>query len=359
MEKRKINIDKAQPSSAEINQYKNFDKLMSDFNAINSVSQASSTASTAESAGKVAVASKGVLSAGWLTGIISSVLVVTGVTYYVTQSNSETEAIVEDVVSPKIEVKNDVVTQVGSDAKFTVNDKEGVFQDVVAGKDTEISFEDGSTLLIPSENFAGINEGAKIFCEKKTSDDPSLRGKVVYSLYIEGENGEYTEFTANNVEVHLSQDKDVFINNAGDWILSEKSVQTKVVNKKIHQPVEADPEKYVFDLDVDLNDFPEFANYQGWLFQVEDTEGKFTSEHYEIVWSEARLTRIEEGKYQLSLAYKDQKIDLEVIPVLQGRRYKEAQKNYEAEVKEQEDLAATYEANLKVRKIKELQSLAL
>ena len=256
-------------------------------------------------------------------------------------------------------MKNEPLIQVENDSKLSVGEQKRIFHEVVKGKDTEILFDDGSKLFIPSENFNEANEGSKIFFEKQKSNDSRLNGKVIYSLYLEDQNGEYSKFKISNAELHLIHDKDVLVDNSGGWVLIEKSVQTEVINKKISKPLQVDPEKYVFDIDVDLNDFPEFASYQGWLFQVEDRKGIFNSSHYNVVWSEAKLISLGEERYELSLVSKDQDIKVEVVPVLQGRRYLEAMRSYEEKIKEQEELEAKYKSELNVRKIKDLQTLAL
>lgn len=117
-------------------------------------------------------------------------------------------------------------------------------------------------------------------------------------------------------------------------------------DKKPVVPKKASDDRYRFDLDVDAEEFPELSVYKGMLFEVAD-DSKFNTQFYTIIWEEAALQEAKEkGRYSLKLKKGDEKYNLEVYPVFEGKDYQEALEIYEQKF-------ADYRSRLEERKAKE------
>lgn len=97
------------------------------------------------------------------------------------------------------------------------------------------------------------------------------------------------------------------------------------------KPEQSRKDKYTFNLDVDVKEFPELALYKGVLFEVGTENKNFTSAMYAITWDEAI---IKEGSkkgenYLLTLTKASKKQDVIVYPVFEGKNYESALKDYQ------------------------------
>jgi hypothetical protein len=118
------------------------------------------------------------------------------------------------------------------------------------------------------------------------------------------------------------------------------------------KPVKANKDKFSFNFDIDLKDFPEFAVYKNIVWEVGPENKAFGQANFNDVnkteWEDAT---IKEGNkkgenYILTLQKGSKKSELVVYPVLEG-------KNYETAIKEFEGRFAKYNATLDKRKTDE------
>ena len=114
----------------------------------------------------------------------------------------------------------------------------------------------------------------------------------------------------------------------------EKDTQLTSVQKNMLEPVKpvkAINTKYNFNIDVDVNEFPELAIYKGLLFQVGDENKNFNESSYNVVWDDASIKEgTKKGEnYLLTLKKGAKKYSLIVYPVFEGKNYESAKKIYQ------------------------------
>jgi len=114
----------------------------------------------------------------------------------------------------------------------------------------------------------------------------------------------------------------------------EKEIKIDALPKLTTRPKEpnlAKKGKYTFNLDVDAKEYPELAVYKGLLFEVGDENKNFNKAMYDITWDEAIVNEgTKKGEnYLLTLKKGSKKYDLVVYPVLEGKNYETAQKDFQ------------------------------
>ncbi len=123
------------------------------------------------------------------------------------------------------------------------------------------------------------------------------------------------------------------------------SVRNDIAQLKKQEPKaprEASKNNYRFELDVIRDEFPEFANYEGMVFEIDPERNKdFRSSLMKVTWAEIRLKEDEAGKYvievkrRLPMKYTfEDMIDIEtrqfvVYPVFEGKNYEEARRIFD------------------------------
>ncbi|MGQ0826819.1 MAG: hypothetical protein ACT4ON_00335 [Bacteroidota bacterium] len=133
----------------------------------------------------------------------------------------------------------------------------------------------------------------------------------------------------------------------------EKEIKIDALPKLAAKPKEpnlAKKGKYTFNLEVDPKEYPELAVYKGLLFEVGDENKNFNKAMYDITWDEAI---VKDGNkkgenYLLTLKKASKKYDLIVYPVLEG-------KNYETALKDFQNKFTQYNIALDKRKAQEKQ----
>jgi hypothetical protein len=96
------------------------------------------------------------------------------------------------------------------------------------------------------------------------------------------------------------------------------------------KPPKADPSKNRFVVDFDKKEFPEMANYEKVIFEVDETKEKFDKANYDITWETVKLFRGETAdRYILNLKKGMKSVNLDVYPVLDGEEYNKAYAIYE------------------------------
>ena len=118
----------------------------------------------------------------------------------------------------------------------------------------------------------------------------------------------------------------------------EKETQLASLQKNVTEPVKpvkAISTKYNFNIDVDVNEFPELAIYKGLLFQVGDENKNFNESSYNVVWDDATIKEgTKKGEnYLLTLKKGPKKYSLIVYPVFEGKNYESAKKTYQEKYK--------------------------
>lgn len=95
-------------------------------------------------------------------------------------------------------------------------------------------------------------------------------------------------------------------------------------------PRKADKKKIVFNIQVDVSDFPELSEYEGLLFEVNETYGKFDERLYDNTWEKAILKPSNvPSNYDLTLSIRDTSVTITVYPVFNSKNYDEAVKLYQ------------------------------
>jgi hypothetical protein len=322
MKKRNINIDRKNPSSSEIGKHKDFDKLLSDFQGIQAIAQAGTSAS-----GGAVIGGKSILSAGWLTGIFGGIvlLVISSVVLLGDEKEvnpiSESEIQVPEINSAPLNVMDFQLTQTREE-----------------GKDLIFEFEGGVKLLIPDLYLKDIQIGDQLTCEVYSSTLPNnlkaLEEKNHYQ-FTHVKAGESKLYVPTHLKLQVMDSTKVFqLTNDNTWLNVGEKVTKVVARKPLPiKPKKADPNKYIFDLEVDPNDFPELASYQGYIFQIEDTKNEFKKEYYDLVWSDVKLKRIKDEEYKMTLISDTQTLIFDVTPVLRGKKYDQALAKFNSELK--------------------------
>lgn len=125
----------------------------------------------------------------------------------------------------------------------------------------------------------------------------------------------------------------------------------RIEKTKPQEPRKADSQRPKFNIEVDPEDFPELALYEGMVFEVGDeSKNAFSKEMYSVEWDDAKLA---EGSkkginYRLTLTKEKEQHILVVYPVLVG-------KNYEAALGEYNEKFQKYQAMLDKRLADEKQ----
>ena len=106
------------------------------------------------------------------------------------------------------------------------------------------------------------------------------------------------------------------------------------------EPKKAQKEKLNVQLKVDPDEFPELAVYKNTLFEVQD-DNAAKAKYNSVTWTDAKLSESQtKGIYLLDLTSGTKKVTLHVIPVLEGKDYDEAQKEYANQFAEYKSILA-------------------
>jgi hypothetical protein len=140
----------------------------------------------------------------------------------------------------------------------------------------------------------------------------------------------------NNEIISLTQEK-------SELIEMVKKAANEVVKHKESQPVrpaKINESNFNFDIAVNPIDFPELSIYKDVLFEVEPSDKNFTSEVYNIKWSDAKISEVIKGKkYHLTLTKGVDIRVFDVYPAFDEKNYPKAMlvfdqkfKSYSAEL---------------------------
>jgi hypothetical protein len=121
-------------------------------------------------------------------------------------------------------------------------------------------------------------------------------------------------------------------------LLAERQVLVNCISNHMSpphdamKPVKANATKNRFVVDFNKQEFPEIAAYQNVIFEVDESKEKFDAANYNITWEDVNLSRGEQAStYKLTLKKGLKQVKLDVYPVLDGEEYRTAQAKYEKE----------------------------
>jgi len=175
----------------------------------------------------------------------------------------------------------------------------------------------------------------------------------------QGQNVEAFDFLESDTVSLLQPQADPKIKEITQKITVVKEAIVKLAQQKPTAPQKANKQKFQFNIDVDVKEFPELAIYKGALFQVGDENNNFSEKFYNVTWDNAVITEGKKGvNYILTLTKGRETHKLTVYPVFDGANYEKAKAEYQAKFTqyqsklddrkaEEKQLQAAYEARVK------------
>lgn len=135
------------------------------------------------------------------------------------------------------------------------------------------------------------------------------------------------DLLANKAEKYFTKNKESskseIIKLATSYINTKKAVKLTEQTKPI-EPRKADVKKESFSIDVDNEEFPEIAIYKDVLFEVWNNK-KINKDEAEIEWSNVELKKLNQaGIYQVKFFTENKTATYEVQPVFEGKSYENA-----------------------------------
>lgn len=363
MQERKIITDRSFPSEAEINQFKNFEKIKSNH----------------------LLAKKLFLKKMWIGGGAAVVVAATTTALIVFNSKDKT------VAASKTEVPAAVVQAylappiAGADISYT--------SFVVSGSaPSTITYSTGSTLKIPALAFVNadntpVNDSVKImYREFHSPGDIFLAGipmncdsagtqhqlesagmfeirafskqeelKLAEGKHIDvklASNSADEKFdvyaldTAAKTWQYKGDDKivaqDLTYKYKGQSAVQHSAAVTQAPPAEPQMPAKADDSKFKFKMEFDAKYFPELASFKNVQFEVADKS--FSYKFYEVEWEEMVLSAgPKQGTYYMKLQKEDTTVKVLVQPVLSAKDYEKALREFEqkhADYREEADKRA-------------------
>ncbi len=128
--------------------------------------------------------------------------------------------------------------------------------------------------------------------------------------------------------------KDKVISEPLKALKTEKKEVVVSVTQNMAAPRLANKSKHRFNMDVNLNQFPELASYKGIMFEVSDLNTNFNSKLYNVEWDNAILSESNiVGNYNLKLFKEDTSFSFIVYPVFEGVNYEKAMLDFKSKIK--------------------------
>jgi hypothetical protein len=135
------------------------------------------------------------------------------------------------------------------------------------------------------------------------------------------------------------------------YINSEKELKdirkelTKLEEHKPMVPKKLDESKYNFNIEVEASEFPELGMYRGMRFEVTDENKGFTSAMYQTVWEDVSISVNKPGvNYLILLVKGTEKHPVVVVPVLKGKEYERAVKEFDSKLSAYNGIRASRKA---------------
>ncbi|MDB4052056.1 hypothetical protein N9488_01210 [Flavobacteriales bacterium] len=212
--------------------------------------------------------------------------------------------------------------------------KEQVFES--AGMMEIRGYQDGKRLkIVPDKNFR--------ICMHSKNPDPKFN---LYYLDEEKEEWSYEgKDSIDNPKTEQGSIKDEPIEENIAKVIDKEEAQTEiadaeevvaVIKKEIktlkkespRKPLKANPKKKNFTIDVKKTEFPELVVYAGTIFEVVD-KSDLPEDTYSLTWNGVELLE-KNNSYIVQLKKGERKEEIKVIPVLDGKDYDEAKKEFDS-----------------------------
>lgn len=230
--------------------------------------------------------------------------------------------------------------------------KEQIFES--AGMLEIRGFQDGKRLkIVPNKSFR--------ICMKSSNPDPKFN---LYALDEENKKWDYKgkdsidnpiskqrntrteELIAHNNPTS-SEEKKKTMEQAEEVIAVIKKEITTIKKEEPKTPIKANPEKKNFTIDVKKTEFPELVVYAGTIFEVTDNS-KLPEDTYSVTWNGVELLE-KNNQYLVQLTKGKRKEEIGVIPVLDGKDYVIAKKEFDSKYKD-------YSSKLAAKRAEEKQA---
>ncbi len=375
MKKYKVNYDRKKPSSEEILSRRDFDGLMTQYNA---------------APGKVV--HKPFWKAGWFIGSVTTLaVVVSAVVIYNNKENSnpkqnQVTPIVQTVIDKKDSLSiqnNSVSTNSSIPTKRKISPPIPSLQihnftyKFNAAKGCTFTHTSGTKVSFPANAFVDGN-GKSVtgnveiqYREFRDQADFFLSGipmqydSLGKTYQFESAGMMQISGSINGKEVFLNKNKSVkiefaskntgtqynvykFDTLAGNWnfigkdaVMTSLKADTSLAVQPFFEdhfdgpptepfkPLKVDAKKNRFTVAIDPLEFPEMKQYKDMIFQVDETNQKFNKNWYAVSWESIKLSYGSGvNKYKIALTKGKDIVMLDVFPVLDDRPYAEAMVKY-------------------------------
>lgn len=132
-----------------------------------------------------------------------------------------------------------------------------------------------------------------------------------------------------------------------------KRVQKLPMPVQPNKPAKQTPGKPTFVIDGNQQDFPELSAFDNVVFEVGAENKNYSKELHDITWSDVKISEgpVKGKNYLLTLIYRQRKEQLIVYPVLAGKDYEKASRQYAEQL-------ALYEKKKEQREAEEKRLLA-
>lgn len=190
----------------------------------------------------------------------------------------------------------------------------------------------------------GIKHGTDIFIAPNKAisiDLVSNRAGTHYNLYyldtvqqnwvFEGKDSVSVRATEQESELTLSEAEEEHISHIDTQIQHVRQEIATIEKQKPVEPKNSAEFKWTFDIDANLNDFPELSSYKKTIWAVDETEKAFDPETGKIVWYDVI---IEKGRrkdvYTITFSRPNQTVSYDAVPAFKGNNYMEAKRVYDS-----------------------------
>ena len=163
--------------------------------------------------------------------------------------------------------------------------------------------------------------------------------KINIEMKSQYEGTDYNVYYLDTIEKKWQYvSKDRVITKSEKLLKSENKSQSQNIPDNTLAPKLANKSKHRFNMDVNLNQFPELSSYKGVMFEVSDMNDGFDPKLYDVNWDNAVLSESNiKGNYNLKLFKEDTSFNFIVYPVFEGSNYEKAMLDFKSKMKNYSD----------------------
>lgn len=173
----------------------------------------------------------------------------------------------------------------------------------------------------PKFNLYHLDEAQKRWMYKGKDKISTLQAEDQLATSISTSEIENLSQMKKNEIISLQHDKTELI----EIVQNAKNDVIQYKKSKPVRPTKTNESNFNFDIAVNPTDFPELSIYKDVLFEVEPSDKNFTSEVYNIKWSDAQISEVIKGKkYHLTLTKGTDIRVFEVYPAFNEKNYPKA-----------------------------------